>query len=189
MREISSGDNTLKIHASNMTVYFFEQQFHSELDDELNKIFASVKEANLISQSAESVSNITPEQMRALMEIGTKGTDDPAEIMNLLEKTGIDKDPQIISGLLLASNGGITPKGIPINSIMKVVWSLNQSASLPELIPAFDQWVGIYDRFNFVDCFKDICNEINDFFTSRIPMEAMRTVTKKEDMEHLPSFN
>lgn len=164
MREIKSGDQTMRIRASNMARFYFYQEFNSDLGEELDKIMAAIQSQDAMKQ----LEQISPEQLKEFTKLQDINNVSQSEALEILEKTGLKDDQSLMSSLLvLAANGGSTQiPGIPL---MKVVWAMNRAENEAEEspTPAFDQWVERYDEFDFVSAFDDIYMEIRrGFFRS-----------------------
>lgn len=164
MREIKSGDTIMRIRASNMARFYFYQEFGTDLGVELDKIMSAIQSRNAIKE----LEKLTPEQLREFNQIQNINNVSQTEALEILEKTGLKDNQDLMSSLLiLAANGGSTQiPGIPL---MKVVWAMNKAENEAEKIPtlAFDQWIEQYDEFDFDSVFDNIYLEIQrGFFRS-----------------------
>lgn len=161
MREINSGDQCIRIRASNMARFYFYQEFGADIGQDLDKISVGIESRNAV-EKLESLSANQLEDLKLLQNIN----DIPqTEALVLLEKTGLDQDQDLLRSLLLigATGGNIH---IPIVPLMKIVWAMNKAQNEAERIqtPAFDQWLALYDDFDFEESFNEIFVEIRRGF-------------------------
>lgn len=156
----------MRIRASNMTRFYFYQEFGADLGAELDKIMASVQSRGAVEQ----LGKLSPAQLKEFGRIQDINNVSQAEALDILDKTGLKDDPNLMSSLLiLSANGGSTQ--LPIMSVMKITWAMNKAeneAAQPKIqTHAFDQWVEQYDEFDFDAVFDDIYMEIQrGFFRS-----------------------
>lgn len=164
MREIESGDITMRIRASNLARFYFYQEFGTDLGEELDKIAAAIQSQDAMKQ----LEQLSPEQLKEFTRLQDINTVSQSEALEILNKTGLKDNQNLMSSLLvLAANGGSTQ--IPGISLMKVVWAMNKAENEAEKTPtlAFDQWIKQHDEFDFISAFDDIYIEIQrGFFRS-----------------------
>lgn len=160
MRTLSSGKQEIKIRASNLAYTIFYQEFNSNLSDELKPIEIYQQQKSAI----KSVSKIDDKMINALLDANKADVSNPQEAIKVLSEMGIAENPELLSALMMMSQGGMS-ESAPIYSIMKVVWAMNAAQEVD--VPSFNQWVEKYDEFDFVNSLSDIYDEIQrGFFRS-----------------------
>lgn len=146
MREIKSGDIILRIRASSLAIFFFKQEFKTDILKEIGKIYS------------EWLGNA--ELMEAVMAQAPSDSDENEPAQNL----GND----LIKANLTLFEG--MPDGY---KIMQIAWAMNKAQNVSESLqtPSFDKWVEKYQDLIVMDIYQDVIEESMNGFFRQAPKE------------------